>query len=121
MRLYAGGVVEFRTWLPAISGQPGPRPIIYPVARWQAAHGDSVASLFHIAVKVEDELGRRLLMWLDGTLDRTQLVEKVWDLLKTNNALSAGAGGDDQAQKAVAAKLEDNLLKLAKLGLLTQG
>jgi methyltransferase-like protein len=118
LQLYAGGVVEFRTWLPSIAREPGARPIVYPVARWQAARGDSVASLFHLAVKVEDELGRQLLTWLDGTVDHNQLAERVWEFLKSKKALEIGAGGEKEARCAVAAKLEDNLSKLAKLGLL---
>ena len=36
------------------------RPVASPVARWQAQHGNSVSNLFHVAVKVEDEIGRSL-------------------------------------------------------------
>lgn len=120
LRLYAGGVVEFRTWLPAIASEPGGRPTVFPIARWQADRGDSAASLFHIAVKVEDELGRQLLTWLDGTVDHNELAEKVWEFLKSKQALEIGPGGEKEARGAVAAKLDDNLNKLAKLGLFTK-
>jgi len=118
LRLYAGGVVEFRTWLPPVASRAGARPVVHPVARWQAAHADSVASLFHIAVKVEDEVGRFLLASLDGTLDRPGMLAKLWDMLKSRNALDLRGGGEEAAKRELELKLEENLQKLARLGLL---
>lgn len=120
LRLYAGGVVELRTWLPAIARQPGPRPLVHPVARWQARRGSWVASLFHIAIKIEDELGRTLLSCLDGTLERPALQEKVWEFLKSRKALVAGAESKPGARQELETKLEENLGKLAQLGLLLE-
>jgi hypothetical protein len=120
LRLYAGGVIEFRTWLPALAREPGPRPLVHPVARWQAHRGSWVASLFHIAVKIEDELGRTLLGCLDGTLDRAALQKKVWDFLKSRNALVDDAESQPGARLELEAKLEENLGKLARLGLLIE-
>jgi SAM-dependent methyltransferase len=119
LRLYAGGVVEFRTAMPPIAKRVSARPLVYPVARWQAAHGDCVASLFHMAVKIEDEIGRCLLSWLDGTQDRDALLEKLWLLLKSRNALVIPDGNELAARRAIESKLEENLEKLARLGLLT--
>ncbi|HEV2211513.1 MAG TPA: class I SAM-dependent methyltransferase [Verrucomicrobiae bacterium] len=118
LELYAGGVVEFRTWLPAIAPEPGLRPMVHPLARWQAQHGTWVASLFHLAVKVEDELGRMLLCRLDGTLEGPALKQAVWEFLRAKNALALGAGGEAEARRAMEAQLEQNLGKLARLGLL---
>jgi methyltransferase-like protein/2-polyprenyl-3-methyl-5-hydroxy-6-metoxy-1,4-benzoquinol methylase len=118
LRLYEGGVVEFRTWLPPIANHVEERPVAYPVARWQATNGNSVASLFHTAVKIEDEVGRCLLSWLDGTLNRTALLGRLWDLLKSKNALSLPGGDELAARKELEIKLEENLRKLAKMGLL---
>ena len=120
LRLYGGGVVEFRTWLPPIATEAGVRPTVHPIARWQAANRQYVTSLFHIAVQVEDELGRCLLTWLDGTRERPELLQKVWDLLKSNNAVEMKAGGETEARKETEARLEQNLQKLAKLGLLVR-
>ncbi len=118
LRLYAGGVVEFRSWLPPIASGVEERPIVHPVARWQAAQADAVASLFHIGVKVEDELGRSLLLWLDGTLDRGAIFEKVWSLLKSRKAIISGKQGEAEARIETQDKLEENLQKLARLGML---
>jgi SAM-dependent methyltransferase len=118
LRLYDGGAVEFRTFMPPIAVCPGARPVAHPVARWQAQHGDVAASLFHIDVKLEDEVARSLLTWLDGTLDRTALVEKLWHFLKSKDALVLPDGDEQAARRELEANLEKNLEKLARLGLL---
>jgi len=120
MQLYEGGAVEFRSFLPPLARAASERPEACPVVRWEAAHRDFVTSLFHIAVRVEDELGRNLLTWLDGTTDRTALAEKLWAFLKAKQALVLGEGGETAARRELAAKLEENLAKLLKLGLLVR-
>ena len=118
LRLYEGAVVEFRTFMPPIAWRPGEKPAAHPIARWQAQHGDVVASLFHIAVKLEDEVARSLLIWLDGTLDRAALLEKLWIFLKSKDALVLPDGDERAARRELEANLEKNLEKLAQLGLL---
>ena len=118
LRLYAGGAVEFRTFLPPIARHAGERPVAHPLARWQAARGDVVTSLFHIAVKVEDEIGRSLLTWLDGTLERKALLEKLWGFLESKKALALPDGDESAARRELETNLEKNLEKLARLGLL---
>jgi hypothetical protein len=114
LRLYGGGVVEFRRELPPMAQRASRRPLVHPLARWQARHGDYVTSLFHIPVKIEDEIGRGLLLLLDGTLDRPALVERLWELLKSK----APAGKEAVVRQEIETKLEENLDKLARLGLL---
>ncbi len=118
LSLYSAGVVEFRTEVPVVARKASEKPMASPVARWQAHQGDFVSTLFHIAVKVEDAIGQSLLCWLDGTLDRTALVEKTWRLLESKNALNLQDGNTAAARGEIASKLEQNLEKLARLGLL---
>lgn len=118
LRLYDAGAVEFRTFMPPIALRPGARPVAHPVARWQAQHGDIATSLFHIAVKLEDEVARSLLTWLDGTRDRAALLEKLWLFLKSKDALVLPDGDEQAARSELEANLEKNLEKLARLGLL---
>ncbi len=118
LKLYSAGIVEFRASLPLIARGASERPVASPVARWQAQQGDVVTSLFHIAVKVEDEIGRRLLSWLDGTLDRKALLERIWILLESKKALVIPNGDETAARRAIELSLENNLEKLARLGLL---
>ncbi|PYJ79720.1 MAG: hypothetical protein DME22_25055 [Verrucomicrobia bacterium] len=118
LKLYSAGVVQFRAGLPPIARGASERPVASPVARWQAQHGDIVTSMFHIAVKVEDEIGRHLLSWLDGTLDRKALLERVWFLLESKKALVVPNGDETAARREIELSLENNLEKLARLGLL---
>ena len=118
LKLYSGGVVEFRTTLPPFARHAGDRPVTSAVARWQIQHGDSVTTVFHLGVKVEDEVGRLLLSSLDGTLDRKALLEKLWRLLESRNALVIPHGDESAARRELQLKLEENLEKLARLGLL---
>jgi hypothetical protein len=94
------------------------RPVVSPLARWQVQHGSFVTSQFHIAVKIEDEIGRCLLSSLDGTLDRNALLEKLWQLLKSINALNHQGHDETILRRKVQTDLENNLEKLARLGLL---
>jgi hypothetical protein len=118
LELYTAGVVEFRAGLFPIARTVSERPVASPIARWQAQRGDLVTTVFHITVKVEDEIGRSLLRWLDGTLDRKALLEKIWDLLKSRDALVMPDGNEAAARQELEQKLEENLARLARLGLL---
>jgi SAM-dependent methyltransferase len=120
LQLYGAGVVDFRCTLPPIARTVTERPVAYPVARWQAQNGDVVTSLFHIAVQIEDEIGRSLMSWLDGTADRQSLVDKIWSFLETKNALVIKNGDRAATRHDIEQGLEKNLGKLARLGLLIQ-
>jgi methyltransferase-like protein/2-polyprenyl-3-methyl-5-hydroxy-6-metoxy-1,4-benzoquinol methylase len=118
LELYSAGVVEFRTRLPAITATVSERPAVSPLMQWQARHGNFVTSQLHVAVKVEDEIGRCLLSSLDGTLTHDALADKLWNLVKSNGAFQAQGESEDALRTKVKAGLEDNLQKLARLGLL---
>ena len=118
LRLYSAGIVEFRVSPPVFARDVNDRPVVSPVVRWQVRESEFVTSAFHVAVKVEDEIGRSLLSWLDGTLDRQALLEKLWLFLKSRNALVTPEGGEAAARRELEVKLEQNLAKLARLGLL---
>jgi hypothetical protein len=116
-RLYSAGVVELRSIMPAMARGVSDRPLASPVARWQAARGKMLTTAFHLSVQV-DETGRNLILWLDGTLNRAQLLDKLWQWFQSKDAL--GPCGDDgtTARKKIAAELDENLANLARLGLL---
>jgi methyltransferase-like protein/SAM-dependent methyltransferase len=116
--LYGAGVVEFRTTPPPIARTISERPVVSPLTRWQVQHSQFVTSQFHVAVKIEDEIGRCLLSSLDGTLDRPALLEKLWHLLKSKSALNIEDNDESALRQKVAVDLEQNLEKLARLGLL---
>jgi hypothetical protein len=118
LELYGAGIVDFHAFTPAMARVVSERPAASPVARWQARRGNVVTSLFHTVVKVEDEIGLRLLGWLDGNHDRAALLAKLWEFLRSKEALDPSLD-DHAARRTVEDDLEKNLTKLAKLGLLT--
>jgi SAM-dependent methyltransferase len=118
LSLYGAGVVELCAAPPPGVWTAGPKPAASPVARWQIQRGNFVTTQLHFPVQVEDEIGRGLLQWLDGTLDRRELVEKLWLLLKSRDALRIPGGDEAAARRQLQLDLEANLSKLAKLGLL---
>jgi SAM-dependent methyltransferase len=67
------GAVQLHVHVPHLATTPGERPVASAVARAQLEHGDSVTSLRHDAVKLDDDVVRRLLPLLDGTRDLTAL------------------------------------------------
>jgi SAM-dependent methyltransferase len=74
LRCYAANLVHLHVGLPMLTTSVGERPEASPLARQQARAGSVVTNLRHEVVRVEDELGRRLLTLLDGTRDREALV-----------------------------------------------
>ena len=63
---------------PPAATPAGERPVAAPLARRQAAEGSAlVTSLRHSPVRVDDDLGRRLLTRLDGTRDRAALADEL--------------------------------------------
>ena len=58
------------------------------------------------------------MSWLDGTLDRKALLDKLWLLLKSKDALVVPNGDETAARHELRLRLEENLEKLATLGLL---
>ncbi len=105
LRCFAGNVVQLGVHPPALSPRAGERPLASPLARLQAREGLSLANLRHATVKLEGELGRRLLMLLDGTRDRGDLREQLDGV--------DGATGDE-----LVARIETGLAQLARSALL---
>jgi methyltransferase-like protein/2-polyprenyl-3-methyl-5-hydroxy-6-metoxy-1,4-benzoquinol methylase len=116
--LYSAGVVEFRTMLPRVTQTISEKPLVSALTRSQVQRGTFVTSQFHMAIKIEDEIGRCLLASLDGTLDRNALLDKLWQLLRSKNALDLQGQDEADVRQKIKMQLENNLLKLARMGLL---
>jgi hypothetical protein len=93
--------------MPAV--HPGERPEASPLARLQAREGPVVTNLRHAGVRIEDELGRRLVTLLDGSGDRAALAVDLRALLT-----ESGTPVPDDLD----AELERSLRGLASLALL---
>ena len=74
LRAYAANVVELHVHEPRFAVVPGEWPRASALARLQAASGETVTTLRHGSLRIEDDAGRRLIQLLDGTRDRAALV-----------------------------------------------
>ncbi len=56
-----------------IASEPGERPRVSSLARWQAARGPDITSLVYTTVRMEEPAARLLITLLDGTRDRAAI------------------------------------------------
>jgi methyltransferase-like protein len=104
---FAAGLVELHACPPRCVAKPGPFPKTTPLARWQAQHGEKITTLRHRTIEAGGEVEKRLLSLLDGTRDLSALTRELSSLLPNS-------------RDEVARRINDNLGKLARFGLLTQ-
>jgi methyltransferase-like protein len=104
VRLYAANFLELYVQAPAFVTKVSARPVSSPLARAQVEQGSSVTNLRHSSVEVEDEAARQLLLLLDGTRTREQLLAELRQ--------RANSG------EITVESLEANLDRLGKLALL---
>jgi methyltransferase-like protein/cyclopropane fatty-acyl-phospholipid synthase-like methyltransferase len=122
LRAHGAGMVEVHLFVPKFTLEPGHRPLANPLARLQAVDGPIITTLLHNNIKLEDYLGRQLLLLLDGTRDRTALLQEL-RLLIESEFLTASSDAEVSGEKekllqGLPQQLEENLSLLAKLGLL---
>ena len=77
LRSYAANLVALHVHPPRPTTAPGDAPRATALARHQAAAGETVTNLRHASVRIEDDLGRRLVTLLDGTRDRAALAAEL--------------------------------------------
>jgi methyltransferase-like protein/2-polyprenyl-3-methyl-5-hydroxy-6-metoxy-1,4-benzoquinol methylase len=121
-RSYAAGLVNLHMYSPKYHREVSPRPRATELARWQSREANFVTSLFHSAMLVEDGLVKELLRLLDGTRDRDALLLELEKSLDARRTASGAAGKpvreDVEAYKLLQQGLDQNLTKLARMGLL---
>jgi hypothetical protein len=77
LRSYAANLVALHVHPPRLTTTAGDAPQTSALARQQAREGAVVTNLRHASVRIEDELGRRLVTLLDGTRDREALAAEL--------------------------------------------
>ncbi len=97
----AAGLVELRVSSPRLAAKAAERPVSSPLARLQALEQDVVTTLRHSMVRLDGERERHFLRLLDGTRDRAALLNELGTPVPPE-------------------QLEENLAKLARLGLLVE-
>ena len=68
------GTVDLYTHPPALAPAAGERPRASPVVRWQARRQPNVTNLRHEPMRIDDPAALSLLVLLDGTRTRNDLV-----------------------------------------------
>ena len=109
LRCYAANLVQLHATPPPLIASVSERPEASPLARHQARSGQLVTNLRHATVLLEDDLGRRLIVLLDGTRDRVQLLHELRSFL-----LETGY----EVPEPLEAGLERSLEGIARLALL---
>jgi hypothetical protein len=109
LRCYAANLVQLHATPPPLTVSVSERPEASPLARHQARSRQLVTNLRHASVRLEDDLGRRLVVLLDGTRDRAQLLHGLRTFL-----LDSGREVPDPLEVG----LERSLEGIARLALL---
>jgi hypothetical protein len=109
LRAYGANLVQLHVRPPSLSVSAGEQPEASPLARHQAREGPVVTNLRHASVRIEDDLGRRLVGLLDGRRDRAEIAAELRAYLS-----ESGAPVPDDLEEG----LERSLRGLARLALL---
>lgn len=120
---HRAGFVEFHAMPHKFAAEAGERPVASPLARLQLREGGvAVASMRHGILKIEDDLGRRLVMLLDGTRDRAVLLGELSGLVKSGATVVCHEGKPvadmQESLQRLAGGLDANLAGLARMALL---
>jgi methyltransferase-like protein/predicted O-methyltransferase YrrM len=120
---YLAGLVELHVHQPRLVARVSQRPTASPLARLQVQDDLlNLSTLLHSTVKVDDPLGRRLLLLLDGTRDRYALREELVGLIQSGGATIEIEGhtvsDPEKIRELISQRLEQKLGELARLGLL---
>lgn len=118
LEAYGAGLVELHTHAPPCAERAGGRPQASPVALWQLRRGKRVTTLRHLTLSVDDEPARFLLALLDGTRDRSQLVEAMCGFLRQRNTFPKPDEEEAVARQRVTIEVDRHLNNLARVGLL---
>jgi hypothetical protein len=114
--------VDLHTYAPKIFREVTERPVASRLAAWQSRQANFVTSLFHSAMLVEDGLVKELLNLLDGTRNRDELLTALEGSIDSRRNTTGAPGKpireDAQAYKLLQEGLDQNLAKLARMGLL---
>ncbi len=122
LRAYAGLIVEFHVYPPRFVLQAGERPVASPLARLQIQSAGEVTNLRHYTLGVEPGLGRYLIQLLDGSRDRSALVNDLAKLVAAGTVTmqkdGAPVSDPGTARELIAADLEQKLTELGQMALL---
>jgi methyltransferase-like protein len=122
LQAYSAGYVEFHVHQPPFVTDVSERPVASLLARLQLQHDPVVATLRHHTLRIEDEVGRHLVMLLDGTRDRVALLRDLGEVIESGAATFMLEGKPvtdaQEALRHLANGLDSYLTGLARSALL---
>lgn len=117
LEFYVHDLVELNTRPPCFSTHPGLRPTASRVARAQAEDGQLVTTLRHTRQLLND-LEAHLLPQLDGTRDRSELLNVLTKLIDEGVLVVRQDAPEETTRRWLAEEIERVLRQLAGAGLL---
>lgn len=113
LQLHKMDLIDLFSEPPKAATSPGQFPKARNFVRWQAANGcDSMTSIYGVNIRFDNDLVREMVILLDGSRDRTSIVNDLIEVLRV----------DEKDRAAAAAQLpgivDTNLNSFADLGLL---
>ncbi|CAG0933307.1 putative protein RP789 [Thermoflexales bacterium] len=127
---YSGRLIELHTYAPQFALTPSEHPVASPWARYQAQTNSELTNLCHVRVELKG-IAQYLLSHLDGTHDRTELLEGLEKSVAagtlilqpisetpTEPATPAPAPDGEGTHRILVEEMEDSLQKLARAALL---
>jgi len=117
---YGSDMVDLHYHRPRYLPTASDRPKVSALVRLEASRGGKVTSQRHVTINIADGMARHLLMSLDGTRDRQQLVDHLMSIAKANSLNSAAPADQQETLPLIIglAELDDKLSNLARLALL---
>lgn len=121
LQAYGKNLIELHLYTPRFTTALSERPVASPVARLQLQHGPMVTNLCHGCVKLEGTLAQHLFQLLDGSRDRSALLEELSTLVKSGSATMQKDGKEvtdpQQVRQLLREALDQKLAELAELAL----
>jgi methyltransferase-like protein len=122
-RGHATSFVELHTRASGFVTEVTERPMTSALARLQLRQGNTVATLQHILLRVEEPLGQHLIHLLDGTRDRTALLRDLSEAVRSGTVPVLHDGQPvaevEDAVRILDDELDKSLAGLARCALLT--
>src|SRR2546423_2576634 len=122
MQTYGAGVIELHMHAHEFTLEVSERPVASRLARAQARRGEVITTRLYKNIRLDDALGRQLLLLLDGTRDHAAILREMRALVEAgferSSQMEEISGEKEEFLNALPAQLEEKLAELARLGLL---
>ena len=116
---YEVGIVDLHSGPVTFVRHAGEKPLASPLVRWQLRHGkELVTTLRHSSIRVENATTRQMILLLDGTRDRTRLLEDLLGWASTHPDPGLAPTPEPELRERLSNLLEPSLAQIAAMGLL---